>query len=419
MSNTWIDLTDLFEWRGHFTGIQRVTYNYASRYAEQGAHFFVYSSLYNRFVEIPFEIIGQHADEIPKRKIMKQKLKAHYKQLPGGVRTISSPMLRVAHKTFRKGAAMLLDSRTNDSALRKMPEAAFAKDDRIVLLDAGWNRRGLIHALGELKASTGVKIILHINDILPIYQPYLFSEELIERFTRYIHDGLKIANIVTVISEATQHDVIRYCKENDIDQMPIAIVRLGEDIKTVSPEKPNIPLDKDFIFCVGTFEIRKNYILLYQAVKLAQQEGVKIPQIVIAGRKGWLTHDLQHVVKNDPSIAGKFVHIDNASDANLSWMFDNCVFTVFSSLAEGWGLPIAESLQHGKLCLASNTSSMPEIAGDLIDYFSPYDVRACLDKIAHYAVPQNRLKKTEQIKKQFKTFTWDDSFKQYSDIVAG
>ena len=46
-------------------------------------------------------------------------------------------------------------------------------------------------------------------------------------------------------------------------------------------------------------------------------------------------------------------------------------FTVFPSLAEGWGLPIGESLWFGKPCVASFTTSMPEVGGKLCSYADP------------------------------------------------
>ena len=64
---------------------------------------------------------------------------------------------------------------------------------------------------------------------------------------------------------------------------------------------------------------------------------------------------------------------ETPSDAELAFLYRNCRFTVFPSLYEGWGLPIGESLWFGKLCIASKTSSMPEVGGDLVDYVDPKD----------------------------------------------
>jgi glycosyltransferase involved in cell wall biosynthesis len=424
MNKTWIDLTDLFEWKGHFTGIQRVTYNYAYRFNAEGAHFFVYSNLYERFIEVPFSLIEQLKEEdeaglgLTKRQIAKRKLKQNYLMLPKPVRSMTSPVLGRANKLFRKFAAMILDRDSRERRIRKLPTANFGKQDIVLLLGAGWNSKGLINKLAAKKQELDLTFIQHLNDILPIYQPYLFAEELPRLFAKYVKKSLQIADTVTVISKATKSDVVRYCQENNIQTPRVEIIRLGENMTTAPPQKPDAELSDKFVLCVGTLEIRKNYILLYQAIRLALSEGKTLPQIVIAGRKGWLTNDLQYVIEHDPTIKDKLILLEKVSDANLSWLYENCHFTVFASLAEGWGLPIAESLQHGKFCLSSNTSSMPEIAGDKIAYFNPYDTRDCMEKIEKYATKD---KKTlnNQINASHQVFTWTDSFRQYEELITG
>jgi glycosyltransferase involved in cell wall biosynthesis len=422
MNKTWIDLTDLFEWKGHFTGIQRVTYNYAYRFSAEGARFFVYSNLYERFIEIPFSLIELLKEEdeagpvITKRQAAKRKLKQNYLMLPKPVRSMTSPVLGRANKLFRKFAAMLLDRNGRDRRIRKLPTANFSKQDTVLLLGAGWNSAGLINKIAAKKKEFNLTVIQHLNDILPIYQPYLFAEELPKLFSKYVKKSIQIADVITVISKATKADIVRYCRENYIQTPKIEIIRLGENMTTALPQKPDAELADKFILCVGTIEIRKNYILLYQAIKLAMSEGRNIPQIVIAGRKGWLTNELQYVIEHDPTIKDKLILLEKASDANLAWLYENCHFTVFASLAEGWGLPIAESLQHGRFCLSSNMSSMPEIAGDQIDYFNPFDTRECLEKIQKYG-DQTKTQLHAHIQKNYNTYSWDQSFAELSAIV--
>jgi hypothetical protein len=61
---------------------------------------------------------------------------------------------------------------------------------------------------------------------------------------------------------------------------------------------------------------------------------------------------------------------------------------------------------------------MPEIAGDLIDYFSPYDAKNCLDKIIEYATDDKKLAvKNRHIKEVYKDFSWDDSFEQFKVAI--
>jgi glycosyltransferase involved in cell wall biosynthesis len=84
---------------------------------------------------------------------------------------------------------------------------------------------------------------------------------------------------------------------------------------------------------------------------------------------------------------------------------------------EGWGLPIAESLAYGKLCIASHTSSMTEIAGGLIDYFSPFNSEECLDKIIYYSDIKNLRPVEENITKKYSSTSWMMTFEQVIDAI--
>ena len=59
------------------------------------------------------------------------------------------------------------------------------------------------------------------------------------------------------------------------------------------------------------------------------------------------------------------------TDADLKVLYEGCLFTLFPSFYEGWGLPVTESLAFGKPCIASNRSSIPEAGGKLARYIDP------------------------------------------------
>jgi glycosyltransferase involved in cell wall biosynthesis len=76
--------------------------------------------------------------------------------------------------------------------------------------------------------------------------------------------------------------------------------------------------------------------------------------------------------------------LSNVSDGDLALLYKRCLFTVFPSLYEGWGLAVAESLAAGKFCLASNVASIPEVGSDLIEYLDPWDVPRWAERIQYY-----------------------------------
>jgi glycosyltransferase involved in cell wall biosynthesis len=133
--------------------------------------------------------------------------------------------------------------------------------------------------------------------------------------------------------------------------------------------------------------------------------------VVIAGKRGWLVDNLFYLIENDQIIKQKIIFINDATDSEIAWLFQNCLFTIYPSLYEGWGLPIAESLFYGKFCLSSNASSMPEIGGSLVEYFSPNDPVSMMELVKKYS---NNLKllndKESEIRKKYEPTSWDDTF---------
>ena len=123
------------------------------------------------------------------------------------------------------------------------------------------------------------------------------------------------------------------------------------------------------------------------------------------------------LMTTDPDTKEQFIFLHNVSDEELSWLYDHCLFSIYPSFYEGWGLPIAESIAHGKPCLASNTSSMPEIAGDLLTYFSPYSSDECLQAIVGLLDPRARQKATTKIKK-YRPVSWDQTFDQIRNGIV-
>ena len=80
------------------------------------------------------------------------------------------------------------------------------------------------------------------------------------------------------------------------------------------------------------------------------------------------------------------------------------------------GMPIAESISRGVPCASSNTSSMQEVAGSLVRYFSPNSVDECLDAIVSLLKPAE-LKKARSQTKKYKITTWDKTYQQVCKIL--
>jgi glycosyltransferase involved in cell wall biosynthesis len=133
----------------------------------------------------------------------------------------------------------------------------------------------------------------------------------------------------------------------------------------------NIPAG-GFWLNVGTIEPRKNQHRLVDAyARYLALGGTRMP-LVLAGGKGWLMEDfMRHL--SELKIAAHIVLTGYISDEELIWLYKNCFANLYPSLFEGFGLPILEGMQFGAPTLSSQSTSIPEVAGNAAILLAPED----------------------------------------------
>src|SRR5581483_8319652 len=163
-----------------------------------------------------------------------------------------------------------------------------------------------------------------------------------------------------------------------------------------------LPEPGSYVLIVATIEARKNHILLFRIWRrlLEEMPPDSVPTLVCAGSVGWLVADLMAQLDNADYLGGKIMLVENPTDAELDALYRGCLFTVFPSLYEGWGLPVTESLAFGKPCVISNRTSLPEAGGELARYFDPENaedaytaIRAMIDNPADLREWQDRIER--------------------------
>lgn len=428
----WIDMTDLSKWQGHFTGIQRVVYSIASRYARSSkeVNYFVFNEGLKSFEVFDFDVfeakIASQKSTIDTvgfstKQRLKSKAKEVYLKSPNAIKNVlRSPrvkgaLIRSLHY-YRKAKSHKIRS---NSHINKTDKASFKKGDTVLVLGNSWDRPDLVIYLSKIRDQKQIKIYQVIYDLIPIYQPQAFNAELFKIYSNNMFEVVTNSDGLLAISESSKRDAVRFCRDIGVDCPPIDVIRLGDEVPiSERPVQPfGLPQDEEFLLCVGTIEARKNHTILYYAWKEGLRRGVNMPHIVIVGRRGWYTGDIVHTIKTDPDTRGRFHFMENVNDDELVWLYQNTLFTVYPSYYEGWGLPVAESAAMGKLCIASDQSSMPEIAGDLMEYFSPFDSSALVEKIMRFMNDEHRTLREERIRDIYMVNSWDDCFAQVDALI--
>ena len=276
-----------------------------------------------------------------------------------------------------------------------------------------------VDELRKQKLEAKFKLAHLIYDMIPIFLPHVFGKPLPKNYTEYMFEAISLSDQLMAISESTKKDIKRFCDEELLSYPNTSVIKLGGSFSGEQSEDDQFSelASSDFVLCVGTIEIRKNHILLYTAYKEGLRRGFQMPKLVIVGGIGWYTGDVLYEFQNDPEMKDRVIIKNNTTDKELDWLYKNCKFTIYPSVYEGWGLPMAESLAYGKMCLASDSSSMKEIASDLIEYFSPYDSAALLELIIKYLDQETLSKKEDEIRKYYKSNTWDQTFKDLLSVI--
>lgn len=432
MNKIWIDLTDLSVWSGHHTGTQRVVYEIAKRYyGRNDVDYFVFNPKNNTFHQYDFKQVldkveaSQVAQETtinqepPRPPLVKHALLRAYHNSPELVKKHFTEHRRKQIKRVYKKGRSLLKKPVPSFIWPDTPPINFSAQDTLLVMGKPWDHPSFIETVRREKPNKNYKVIQVVYDLIPVFFPHLFGLPLFKPYTKHMFETAALSDGLLAISKSSKRDMEKFCERLLIPTPPIEVIRLGDDFTKTKPKKPPITsLEKgNFILCVGTIEVRKNHQLLYAAYKLGLAEGKSLPKLVIVGGKGWYTHDILYAFDYDPQMKD-LAFIGGRSDQELEWLYENCKFTIYPSVYEGWGLPIAESLARGKICVASNTSSMTEIAGELIDYFNPYDSRDCLEKITKYLEDNALRQKEKEIQSKYKLHPWGSTYKQVDKFVS-
>jgi glycosyltransferase involved in cell wall biosynthesis len=207
----------------------------------------------------------------------------------------------------------------------------------------------------------------------------------VRQVTAWVRNVLTESDHVLTISEFSRREIAGYCDESRFALPPLTVVRLGDELGSSRDDTPPLPRfvpRRPFFVCVSTLDVRKNHRLLYDAWQvLAARDPEHCPDLVCLGVPHVYVADLMHEIRHDRSVNGRIHILHGIEDAELAWYYRHCAATIYPSRYEGWGLPVAESLGHGRLCLASNATSIPEISPDLPAFFHPLDPLELVDLV--------------------------------------
>jgi glycosyltransferase involved in cell wall biosynthesis len=273
---------------------------------------------------------------------------------------------------------ILRQNRTRSNSTKKVISFAPASYSQMIMEpnsylyctgNAWMSNESYLDSLNEIVKQLSLKYTSLVYDILPVTHKDYFPKGFGKQFESKLIKLLTSSYRCVGISDYTISQLHTFCKKRGVKGVSLSKLTVSanveNEVKTVkSPQK--------FVLYVASINSRKNHQFLIDVWEdlISKNRMLADVKLVLVGRSSF--------EKNNYN-SNNVIHFDSLDDQEVSYLYKKCLFTVYPSLAEGYGLPIVESLLHGKPCISTDLPSISDIHNPALirlpasEYFEWYD----------------------------------------------
>lgn len=313
------------------------------------------------------------------------------------------------------------------SWLSDRPPAPVSSAARLFALSLNWPLGGDYFAYLLSLVLGGIELSVLLPDLIPLRHRWnLYANHPvgsgIDLFATFCAEVVPACTNVFTISHYARIDIEKALSEvrGATHRSPqLHVLKLGADwsfpfLDHGRPEQPGRLIASPYLLYVSSLDVRKNHGRLLKAMELVRRQGVKLDLVLVGRVDGSMPGEVLDGVRETPWVH----HFEGVDDTVLRHLYQSCLFTVYPSLDEGFGLPVVESFKYGKFCLASNAGAIPEAGGDFADYFDPEDVDTLAEKILHYTRDRETLERRTALLASYRPISWRDTTRQIVEVIA-
>lgn len=220
--------------------------------------------------------------------------------------------------------------------------------------------------------------ILTIHDLSIMLYPQMHEGRLVRRGRRRLPIMARLADRIITPSESTKNEVIQHLK---IDAAKVVVIPDAPrscftplPLAEAGATRRKFGIEENFIFFAGTIEPRKNLATLLNAFQEILRSTDLRPQLVIAGKKGWLMDEFWQALES-AGLEDRLIFTGYLLDDELRALYSAARVFVYPSLYEGFGLPPLEAMACGAPVIVSRIPSLIETAGGAARQVAPLDVQ--------------------------------------------
>jgi glycosyltransferase involved in cell wall biosynthesis len=301
----------------------------------------------------------------------------------------------VEEAAFRRVLSLArIGARADDPAWRQATATLCQADARadapiragatLASLGNAWGVEDYFRGLRMLRARVPIRYVAFVHDCVPLVMPEHCLGLTVRLYARWFAALSLHADAVLANSEATAADFRRFAAPLG-PVPPVTVVKLAAEglgppaaagAAKAAAGQLSAPLPgEDFVLFVATLESRKNHLMVFQAwLSLLRRLGpAAVPRLICVGKPGWRAEAALALLDRSPALRRKVSVLNDVSDLALTGLYADCLFTLYNSFHEGWGLPVSESLAAGKLAVVPAQSGLLESGAPGAVFFAPQD----------------------------------------------
>jgi GT2 family glycosyltransferase/glycosyltransferase involved in cell wall biosynthesis len=304
----------------------------------------------------------------------------------------------------------------DDLALGEFPRGSVFLD-----IDAVWNRRSAPRAdlLPDLRRR-GVRVVPLVYDLLPLQRPEWFVPGLVDEFGRAVEAQVRSADEALAISADTAAGVRDLARGWGRPDLQVTRVALGADPVRPPDDGTDAALPPelegvDYLLVVGTIEPRKNQQLALDAFERIAATDPDL-HLVVVGRAGWAADDV--VVRLRAAARDPRIHwFESMGDDALDALYRSAFLTLVTSITEGYGLPLAESVARGTAVVSSPGGGLSEAGEAVAEFVDPHDpVAWAATVLRHRSDPDHHAAAVARARGAHVT-TWKETARSVADAL--
>ena len=257
------------------------------------------------------------------------------------------------------------------------------RKDLFILPDAYWvhRLRESVWPAARKAKDRGATVASVIYDLIPLTHPEFVGEKRRQSFHNYLTEAIKSSNSLLAISKTVQKQLEEFLVKHDPNrEIETKSFQLGAkiadsdgpvrgEVQTLFSQ-PTTPY-----LVVASFDPRKNHAYVLDAFDQLWNSGSKA-KLCLVGRIGSRCNETVARILRHPLLNKRLFLFEDLADPELYHCYQKSRGVIFPSIVEGYGLPIVESLWHGKQTFVSDTTIHREIGGAACRFFSLKDCKS-------------------------------------------